>query len=129
MSRKKAQLLGMSWGSAGNRLRKSILFDLLQWFDLDWCYRCDKQIDNIDDLSIEHKEPWQSSADPKAAFFDLDNIAFSHLRCNRGAERRASACCSNGHPWTPENTITRPDGTRRCRQCQYAAHNRWRQKQ
>ena len=27
--------------------------------------------------------PWASEADPKAAFFDLDNVAFSHAACNQ----------------------------------------------
>ena len=31
--------------------------------------------------------------------------------------------CRNGHPRTPENTHTRPDGTVRCRKCEA---ERWR---
>ena len=30
---------------------------------------------------------------------------------------RSRACCIHGHPWTPENTYTRPDGSRICREC------------
>ena len=36
----------------------------------------------MSDLSIEHKVPWMSADNPIDAFFDLDNIAFSHLKCN-----------------------------------------------
>ncbi len=36
----------------------------------------------MSEFSIEHKIPWQSAEDPKESFFDLDNIAFSHLKCN-----------------------------------------------
>ena len=33
----------------------------------------------------------------------------------------ARGCCSNGHPFTPENTILRSDGGRRCRECKRVA--------
>jgi hypothetical protein len=36
-------------------------------------------------MSIEHKEAWMGAADPLASFFDLENIAFSHLSCNCSA--------------------------------------------
>lgn len=42
----------------------------------------EKKIENIDDFSIEHMEAWQQAKNPKEAFFDLDNISFSHLKCN-----------------------------------------------
>ncbi|MCW1805293.1 HNH endonuclease signature motif containing protein [Brachybacterium squillarum] len=29
----------------------------------------------------------------------------------------AHLVCRNGHPWTPENTYTRPSGGRQCRAC------------
>ncbi|KKL25623.1 hypothetical protein LCGC14_2403400, partial [marine sediment metagenome] len=38
-------------------------------------------IDNIDDFTIEHKIPWLDN--DSDLFWDLDNIAFSHNRCNR----------------------------------------------
>lgn len=41
----------------------------------------------MDELSIEHKTPWLDSEDPKALFFDLNNIAFSHLSCNVSAAK------------------------------------------
>ncbi len=30
---------------------------------------------------------------------------------------RGRSHCKNGHAWTPENTIVRDDGWRRCREC------------
>ena len=78
----KNELLGMPYGTASNRLRKTILFSLVKHCQLDICYRCGLAIENIDDLSIEHKVAWQSSENPIEAFFDLDNISFSHLNCN-----------------------------------------------
>lgn len=74
----------MSFTNARNRLAKSILFDLLVRFKLNFCYRCTKVISAISDLTIEHKESWYLSDRPKELFFDLDNIAFSHLKCNCG---------------------------------------------
>lgn len=41
-----------------------------------------KKINTVDELSIEHKEPWENSDNPKELFFNLDNISFSHLKCN-----------------------------------------------
>ena len=77
--------LGMSHGKASQILRKSIIFDFAKRLDLDDCYRCNKKIKDIKELSIEHKENWLNSKDPIGLFFSLDNIAFSHLTCNIGA--------------------------------------------
>lgn len=32
-------------------------------------------------------------------------------------QRATSATCPHGHPWTPENTYTYPNGSRYCREC------------
>ncbi len=84
-NRVKAEALGMSHGTAANRLRKMILFSLVCRLSLNTCYQCGGEILSVDDLSIEHKEPWLRADDPVQCFFDLDNIAFSHLSCNCGA--------------------------------------------
>ena len=78
----KADALGMSFGAAANKLRKMILFSLVCRLGLNMCYRCDGEILSVDDLSIEHMEPWLRADDPVQCFFDLDNITFSHLSCN-----------------------------------------------
>ena len=88
---KKAQQLGMPIGTATAKLRKAILFQLLVEFGKNVCYQCKIQIRSVDDLSIEHKRPWLDSNDPIATFFDLNNIAFSHLSCNIGAARKSEA--------------------------------------
>jgi hypothetical protein len=44
------------------------------------CFKCAKEIVTVDELSIEHKEPWEGRS--AELFWDLNNIAFSHLRCN-----------------------------------------------
>ncbi len=81
-NRKKTEQLGMSIGTASNRLRKKILFDLVQKTNLDICFRCDERITDISNLTIEHKIRWLDSKNPVELFFDLNNIAFSHSKCN-----------------------------------------------
>lgn len=83
--KRKARLLGMSFGAANGRLRKALLFKLVGQLGLANCYRCGLELDNIDDFSIEHMEDWMGSADPVKIFFDVDNIAFSHRSCNSAA--------------------------------------------
>jgi hypothetical protein len=82
---KRAKQLGMPFGTACNRLRKSIMFSLIQETKKDNCYRCGNKIERDTDLSIEHPTSWLDSEDPKGLFWSLENIAFSHLSCNSGA--------------------------------------------
>ena len=85
--KRKAEQLGMPLGTASNRLRKLILFKILKDNGLNICYRCGKPIESADVLSIEHKENWLDSDNPKEKFFDLENIGFSHLSCNISCAR------------------------------------------
>jgi len=84
-NRIKAAALGMSHGTAANRLRKMVLFSLVCRLDLNFCYRCNKEIISVNDISLEHKESWLNAENPKETFFDLDNITFSHFSCNSSA--------------------------------------------
>ena len=70
----------MPWGTACHRLRKLILFAVLQRHGENVCFRCGEAIVGADDLSIEHKEPWDGR--DVALFWNLDNIAFAHRKCN-----------------------------------------------
>lgn len=85
---KKREQLGDHIGTAASRLRKSIIFNLLRQLDQNYCFQCKEKIDNVNDLSIEHKIPWLDSEDPKKLFYDVNNIAFSHLSCNVRAARQ-----------------------------------------
>lgn len=80
--------LGMSYGRANSILKKKLLFSYAQKLGLDTCFRCGKQIANIDEFSVEHKIEWLYSDNPLELFLDLDNIACSHLVCNIRAGRR-----------------------------------------
>lgn len=87
-TRKKKEQLGINPGTASSMLKKSLLFQMAQKLSLDYCYQCKERIVSVDQFSIEHKEPWLDSDDPIKLFFDLDNIAFSHLSCNARAGKR-----------------------------------------
>jgi hypothetical protein len=78
----KSELLGMKFGTAANKLRKELMFKLVQELDKDICLRCGKKIETVKEFSIDHITSWQTHENPLETFFDLDNIAFSHLKCN-----------------------------------------------
>lgn len=80
--------IGMSTGKASARLKKSIMFALVRQTNKDSCSHCGELIENIDELSVEHVTPWSGSDDPIGLFFDLSNIAFSHISCNISAARK-----------------------------------------
>ena len=86
---KKAKQLGMPSGTASNRLVKLVLLDLLQKLKTNFCFRCKEEIVRVEDLSLDHKEPWLDTSTD--LFWDLDNIAFSHRSCNIRAARRSPA--------------------------------------
>jgi len=78
----------MPFGTAAARLRKLILFSLVKRLNIDDCYRCSKPIDSAGELSIEHKDAWMDNS--AELFWDLENIAFSHLICNVQAARKTT---------------------------------------
>ncbi len=80
-SKRKSEFLKMPHGTAIQKLRKLLLFKLVQQTGQDACFRCQKTIESVDQLSIEHKEPWEGRS--VELFWDLNNIAFSHVSCNR----------------------------------------------
>ena len=99
----KNRTLGMPHGTAANRLRKNILFHLLKKHGENCCFKCNEASEVVEDLSIEHKKPWEGIS--AELFWDLENIAFSHLHCNR-PNRPA-----NNGGW---NKIEAPEGTAWC---------------
>lgn len=90
-ARRKEQL-GMPYGTASNKLKKMILFKLLVHVGAHNCFVCGDEIGSVEELSIEHIEPWEGRPDGVEKFWDLDNIAFSHVGCNRPHNYR------NGNP-------------------------------
>jgi hypothetical protein len=77
------KFLGMNKGTAMHRLKKMIMFEFAKRLGMDKCYRCNLLIEDVSEFSVEHKESWLWK-DVKL-FWDINNIAFSHLICNSGA--------------------------------------------
>ena len=77
--------LGMSYSTARYRLRNELLFCALKKLGENVCYRCGKPLESTNDIAIDHKKPWLD-IDPDL-FWDLDNIAFSHIVCNSRNKR------------------------------------------
>lgn len=86
MADKKQIQLGMNPSTASGRLMKDILFNFVVKTGSDTCHQCGEQISR-ENFSVEHKTPWLDSEDPVGLYFDLSNIAYSHLRCNVAARR------------------------------------------
>lgn len=81
----KKNFLGMPIGTASGRLKKKVMLYLLQKLGENKCYRCNKEIETPEELSVEHKKYWLHI--DKKLFWDLDNITFSHMKCNTKAKR------------------------------------------
>jgi hypothetical protein len=89
---KKAAQLGMNPSTANAQLRKMLLYKFVVAAGLNGCHVCRKPM-TFDTFSIEHKTAWLDSDDPVGNFFDLDNVGFSHLKCNVGRARKNLAPC------------------------------------
>jgi len=95
---KKTEQLGISFSTANSQLRKMIMFKLVQQAGLDICHQCKRKIEEIENFSIEHKVPWLDKENAKELFFDLNNIGFSHTRCNYGnTTRKLTIVSSQGY--------------------------------
>jgi hypothetical protein len=103
---RKSTFLGMPHGTACNRLRKIVLFDLLQKHGENICFKCSGIIETAEELSIEHKQPWEGIS--VELFWSLENIAFSHLRCNRNHRYESGGA---------KLRKVGPEGTAWCRRC------------
>lgn len=122
MNKKKDDQLGISHGTACYRLKKKILFHLVQQANLDVCYRCQEKIFDINAFSIEHKVPWLDSHDPYEVFFDIDNIAFSHLSCNVAERRSDTAECIKGNKASGYKRSKRAQSPPGQHWCSYGQH-------
>ena len=91
---RKTKQLGINPGTATHRLLKDILFDFVIKSE-HRCHRCNGELTR-ESFSIEHITPWLDSDNPTELFFSLDNIAYSHLKCNVGARRRYSVPIPHG---------------------------------
>ena len=90
---KKAKQLGMNPSTASHRLTKDILFMFVENSRYK-CFHCGGSMSR-DTFSIEHIVPWLDSENPIDLYFDLENISFSHLKCNvkNSRQRGQKATC------------------------------------
>lgn len=86
---KKASQLGMNPSTASGRLIKDLLWNFVETTGNNKCHICGKVMTR-DTFSVEHIVPWLDSDNPVDTFFDVDNVAYSHLKCNIGSARKAS---------------------------------------
>ena len=81
--RKETLQLGMNYSAAQHRLKKKLMFSFIQAAELDTCFRCGQKL-LADDFSLDHKEQWLGDTE---LFWDLNNVAFSHNKCNSAARK------------------------------------------
>jgi hypothetical protein len=77
----------MDPGTARNHLITDLLFDFALRAGHK-CHRCNQPLTRAT-FSVDHILPWLDSPNPMDLFFDLRNIAYSHLACNSRAGRRS----------------------------------------
>lgn len=82
IKQQRAALLGMPYGTAEKHLRKAMLHTLAQQCGKNVCRWCRTPIESPSDLAVVHIQDWAGDA---ALFWDLNNVAFSHVSC--AAER------------------------------------------
>ena len=122
--KKKKEQLGMHPSTAYARLRKMLLWKYILETNSNQCFQCGEYIKDIDRLSVEHKKPWLDSKTPIELFFDLENVAFSHLSCNIGSRNRSKDTCPQGHVYSGVNNL----GHRQCHKCQSLSRQEFRKR-
>src|ERR1700694_1743345 len=86
-SNNKMTFLGLPYGTASHRLWRNVLHNLLLAHGENRCHVCGGAILTSGELSLEHKKPWEGRENGIELFWDLENIAFSHKRCNKTHNR------------------------------------------
>lgn len=87
MSDKKKMQLGMNPSTASGRLVKDLLWNFVETTGQMACCKCGEPMSR-ETFSIEHVTPWLDSDDPVGLYFEIENISYSHLRCNVEAARK-----------------------------------------
>jgi len=107
-SNKKGEQLGMNFSTACHRLRMRLLFKYIVKAGDNICFRCGEEIERAEDMSMDHKIAWMNNGLNSAdLFWNLDNIAFSHKRCNRKDYYLYTKATPKGTKWCPSCKSTR----------------------
>jgi hypothetical protein len=105
----KTAFLGLSFGAANHRLHRAVMWSLIEQCGRTDCFRCGSPMDEST-YSVDHREPWLGES--VALFWDMQNIEFSHLRCNVDARRRGGPTTRKISP-----DIVETEGHRWCISC------------
>ena len=73
--------LGMEMKSASTKLMRDLLWQYIENSGETLCHACGEPLCR-ETFTVEHIEKWLDSEDPAGLYFDLNNISFSHQRCN-----------------------------------------------
>ena len=93
---------------------------LVQETKKDRCFRCDEKITNYIELSIDHMDAWLDQ--DNSVFWNLNNIAYSHLTCNSAKSATSSI---NKHPsYNSYSSGCRCDACTMCKMM-YQRYSRW----
>lgn len=124
MAKSDSEELGMSAGKARAILLNAFVLHMAQKLGTDNCFRCRKPILSSADLSYDHKESWRGV--DIALFWNVDNLALSHKKCNRVDRPRngnyvpgMAWCtgCQQSHPIEDFDSGSRSNGlSHRCRE-------------
>jgi HNH endonuclease len=106
MSKQKNDFLGENFSTATARLKRNLMFQMAQRLGLDSCFRCHNSIQTAEEISVDHKEPWLYVS--KELFWNLNNLAFSHKRCNTTDRKELNKA---------NNTRQNPVGKNWCGRC------------
>lgn len=107
-AKRQAELLGMPASTASKRLKKTLFFNLLKKHSENICKVCALPIEKEEELTVEHILPWENRS--KELFFDVTNIAYSHLKCNTPHKTRKGVIS--------ERRIDLPEGMSWCSRCE-----------
>src|SRR3990172_7595255 len=111
-SKKKAGQLGMPLGTARGKLVKILLFSMAKELGRDACFHCNQKIETVNEFSLEHKKPWLDVSTD--LFWDLSNVAFSHLHCNASKARRDSEILLANLSKRKDHSRSAPEGMAWC---------------
>lgn len=79
---KEKEQLNEAFSTARSKLVTNIIWMLIQEAGRTKCFVCNEEMTR-ETFTIEHKVPWLDSDSPKELFHDLNNISFSHKKCNK----------------------------------------------
>jgi len=85
---RESKMLGQAVSTARSKLYKKVIWSLARKCGENQCHRCGSEIENPEDLSLDHVKSWRYKENAAELYFDLDNVRLSHNICNATAKDR-----------------------------------------